>query len=631
MTRRIDSPLTRADRELHALLDHGMPRFTMISGAGSGKTTSLVKALAHIVETRGVELRRQGQLVACITYTEVAAREIYSDLAETPLAHVSTIHSFLWTVVRPFQNDIRAWVADDILRIIDKERATAATRASATKQRAEDRAARYESILAGLSGVEGFRYGTGRDYSQGLLGHSEVLAMAPQLILNKPLLAKLVARRFPFVLVDESQDTFAEVVNALRHIADEQPRFALGFFGDPMQKIYTTGIGAIDVPEGLGGWSALAKPENFRSSMRVLELINAIRASAGDALVQKSGLTEADQRDGELSFVVLPTSENRTASLQHTLQWLRDQSAIGAWANQDGQTTHKILVIAHRRAARRLGFDGLYEAFHASRVLRDAFDEGTAWPLTVFRETILPLVAAAASARHQLIPLLMRANPALSDRAASAGQTKDLLAGLSKAVSSLTAVVQAGGASSVGDALRIADSEGIVRLDARLRDALREPVGAAFESLDESYRKALSAYLQCDVREVQAYLTYLEADSPYSTQQGIKGAEFPDVLVVLDDEEGNYSLFSYDKLLKLKQLSKTDLANAASGADDVLARTWRLLYVCASRARRALAVVLYASDPDVAVAALRASELPGTQNIWTLDKMPVRSAARVNS
>ena len=622
MTRRIDSPLTPADRELHALLDQGMPRFTMISGAGSGKTTSLVKALAHIVETRGGELRRQGQQVACITYTEVAAREIYSDLAETPLAHVSTIHSFLWTVIKPFQNDIRAWVADDTRRIIDKERAAAATKPGMTMQRAEDRAARYQTILGELSSVQQFRYGTGRDYAQGLLGHSEVLAMVPKLILDKPLLAKLVARRFPFVLVDESQDTFAEVVNALRHIAEKQPKFALGFFGDPMQKIYTTGIGAIHVPGGPDGWSALTKPENFRSSLRVLELINAIRESAGDALVQESGLAETDQRDGELTFVVLPTSENRSASLNHTLQWLRDQSAIGAWDDPDGPATRKILVIAHRMAARRLGFDGLYDGFHASRALRDAFDEGTAWPLTVFRESILPLVAAAGNARHQLVPLLMKANPALRDRAASAGETKHLLADLSKAVSSLAAVVQTGGAGSVGDAMRIADSQGLVELDARLRDALREPPGAAYEALDQGQQAALNAYLQCDVREVHAYLTYLEADSPYSTQQGIKGTEFPDVLVVLDDEESNYSLFSYDKLLKLKPLSKTDLDNAAAGTDTVLARTWRLLYVCASRARRALAIVLYASDVDAAVAALHASKLPGTQNVWTLDKMP---------
>ena len=270
---------------------------------------------------------------------------------------------------------------------------------------------------------------------------------------------------------------------------------------------------------------------------------------------------------------------------------------------------------------RRLGFDGLYDGFHASRTLRGAFDEGTVWPLTVFRESIFPLVEAAGSARHQLIPLLMKGNPTLRDRTISPGETKDLLAVLSKAVSSLAAVVHTGGPGSVGEALRIADSERIVELDARLRDALHEPVDAVYEALDEDQRMALSAYLQCDVREVHAYMTYLEADSPYSTQQGIKGAEFPDVLVVLDDEEGNYSLFSYDKLLKLKPLSGTDLDNAARGADTVLARTWRLFYVCASRARRALAIVLYASDVAAAVAAFRASKLPGTQNVWTLDRM----------
>src|SRR5262249_27459009 len=162
-----------------------------------------------------------------------------------------------------------------------------------------------------------------------------------------------------------------------------------------------------------------------------------IRASAGDPLVQESGLAEVDQRDGEITFVVLPAGENRSASLEHTLQWLRDQSAIGACEDRDGLPSHKILVIAHRMAAPRLGFDGLYESFHASRTLRDAFNEGTAWPLTVFRESIRPLVEAAGSARHQLIPLLMKANPALRDRAASSGQTKDLFAGLSKAVSSL--------------------------------------------------------------------------------------------------------------------------------------------------------------------------------------------------
>ena len=272
-------------------------------------------------------------------------------------------------------------------------------------------------------------------------------------------------------------------------------------------------------------------------------------------------------------------------------------------------------------AARRLGFGELYEAFHACRTLSDAFDEGTAWPLKPLTETLLPLVTAADVARHQLIPRLLKANPALRDRAAAAGETKDLLADLSRGVSSLVAVVHGGGPGSVGAALRVADSEGLAELDDRIRDALCEPAGPACHALDEDQRKALSDYLGCDLQEVRAYLTYLEDRSPFSTQQGVKGAEFPDVLVVLDDEEGNYTLFSYDKLLNLKPLSKTDLQRSAAGEETVLARTWRLLYVCASRARRALAIVLYATDVDAAVAALRNTGLPSTQSVWTLDKM----------
>jgi DNA helicase II / ATP-dependent DNA helicase PcrA len=96
-------------------------------------------------------------------------------------------------VIKPFQSDIRAWVAADTRRVIDAERAAAARGG----QRAEDRAARYEAILAGLPTVTQFHYGTGRDYAQGLLGHYEILAMALEPIRAKPLLAKIVVHITP--------------------------------------------------------------------------------------------------------------------------------------------------------------------------------------------------------------------------------------------------------------------------------------------------------------------------------------------------------------------------------------------------------------------------------------------------
>ena len=113
MTSRIGSPDTDADRELRACLDQRpLTSFVMVAGAGSGKTTSLIKALDHLARSQGTELRRRNQRIACITYTEVAVGEISSDVGNASLFHVSTIHSFLWTVIRSFHNDLREWVTE---------------------------------------------------------------------------------------------------------------------------------------------------------------------------------------------------------------------------------------------------------------------------------------------------------------------------------------------------------------------------------------------------------------------------------------------------------------------------------------------------------------------------------------
>ena len=107
---RLGQPDTDADRELRECLDEEpLSSFIMVSGAGSGKTTSLVKALDHLEKTRGVELRRRSQQIACITYTEIAVEEIWNDVGNAPLFHVSTIHSFLWTVVRSLSYCRPSW------------------------------------------------------------------------------------------------------------------------------------------------------------------------------------------------------------------------------------------------------------------------------------------------------------------------------------------------------------------------------------------------------------------------------------------------------------------------------------------------------------------------------------------
>src|SRR5208282_1145332 len=76
-------------------------------GAGAGKTYSLVEALRHLVEKRGVELLRRHQKIACISYTNVAADEIETRTDRHPTIQSSTIHAFCWSAIRDFQPFLR--------------------------------------------------------------------------------------------------------------------------------------------------------------------------------------------------------------------------------------------------------------------------------------------------------------------------------------------------------------------------------------------------------------------------------------------------------------------------------------------------------------------------------------------
>lgn len=103
-------------------------------------------------------------------------------------------------------------------------------------------------------------------------------------------------------------------------------------------------------------------------------------------------------------------------------------------------------------------------------------------------------------------------------------------------------------------------------------------------------------FMQCEAKELWGYRKYIEKLSPFATQQGIKGAEFDKVLVVVDDQEGKSPTFSYGKYFGVTPLSDTDEKNIAEGKDSVVDRTRRLFYVCCSRALSDLAVIVFAED-----------------------------------
>ena len=603
MTNRAGQPDTEADIGVRTNLDQEPPNcFVMIAGAGSGKTTSLVKALAHLSRTKALALRRRGQKIACITYTEVAVGEIWTDVGNDALFHVSTIHSFLWTVVHPFQEDLCQWVAGRIGEKILEAQAKLGnpkTRAN-TKEKARRDIERYERQREALGSVVRFRYGTGSDYENGVLGHDDILKVGPFLIEQRSLLRTLVARTFPFVFVDESQDTNPAFVDALKLIANTVGvDFCLGFFGDPMQKIYTAGAGDIELGEG---WNEITKTENFRCPQRVLDVANRIR-SEDDGIQQVRGrmMERADELEpveGTARLFILPADDRRTPRVAQVRQWLANTNGDDLWLSDDHKADVRVLVLVHRMAARRLGFTNLYAALndHGSHKLKDGLLDGTAWVVQPFLAFLLPLtMAARTGAGFDVMANLRRHCPLLAERDLAGRDVPELLRQLQHDVTQLLTMFEDGSGNTIRQVLEFVRDRGLTRLDDDFQDYLdNEEVDQEEDQNAEA--RSVNAFLDCTADELWGYRTYIEEQSPFATQQGIKGAEFDRVLVVLDDEEAKYNLFSYGKYFGTTELSNTDRTNIANGTDSVVDRTRRLFYVCCSRAVRDLAVILFVHD-----------------------------------
>ena len=83
-------------------------------------------------------------------------------------------------------------------------------------------------------------------------------------------------------------------------------------------------------------------------------------------------------------------------------------------------------------------------------------------------------------------------------------------------------------------------------------------------------------------------MNYRNEVTPFSTQHGTKGAEYDDVIVVLDN--GNWMQYNLESALT---------HNSNNKKDSVYARSLNILYVSLSRARNNL--VVFMMNPDATV------------------------------
>lgn len=272
-----------ADVEINACLNPREPRsFFLYAGAGSGKTRSLKDALDRFRQKHGDEFRRAGKRVAVITYTNAAADEIAARVGQDALFPISTIHSFCWAHIGTYYTDIQAWLLEslpsDLADLRDKQaKGRAGTKAADDRERA---IAATIKRLEWLNTPRRFTYNpNGDNFGADSLSHSEVLKITAAFILSKPSMQAILVNRFPFLLIDESQDTNKLLLDAFFALAAaNKGKFALGLFGDTMQRIYADGrpdLGRNIPPE----WAQPVKRMNHRSPQRVVQLGNSLRSA----------------------------------------------------------------------------------------------------------------------------------------------------------------------------------------------------------------------------------------------------------------------------------------------------------------------------------------------------------------
>ncbi|MDD8058646.1 UvrD-helicase domain-containing protein [Shewanella metallivivens] len=624
MTSRIDSPDTNADLQLRECLSLSLSQttgFVMIAGAGSGKTTSLVKALSHLAQTQGKPLLSRGQKIACITYTDIAVKEIWGDVGNASLFHISTIHSFLWTLIRPFTEDIASWITTKLEHKILKanEKIANSRTREATRESLRNDIARYKLQIPNISAVSHFTYGTGSNYQSGILGHSDILKLGPDLILAQPLLRKLVAKRFPIIFVDESQDTNPQFVAALKSIYLEiTGNFCLGFFGDPMQKIYMDGIGKIEVDES---WISIRKPENFRCPQSILRVINQIR-SEDDKLEQVRGRTiEIDGVnqfiEGTANLFIFPLEESNTDRLSNVRKYLSEKNNDPLWlVEAEGEDRKvKILVVVHRMAATRLGFINIYSSLNdnGDTNLKAGLKDGSAWVLRLFIRILLPLIESARNGNHfEVISSLKIHSPLLTAINSISTEISSVLSSLSESISQLLDLMSIDSQIKIREVLNFIIDNQLLSIDERFLPYLDN----SFSETSES--DGIQAFLASPAKELWNYNKYIKEMSPFATQQGVKGAEFERVMTVLSDEEDSGNSFSYGKYFGFTKLSDKDESNIKQGIDSVIDRTRRLFYVSCSRSTKDLAVVLFAPDVNLAKEAIIKKAIFDRKNIHIL-------------
>lgn len=605
--------------------------FLLSGGAGSGKTYSLVEVLKAVV------CDSPSLNIGCITYTNAAVNEIEDRISHGSL-YVSTIHDFLWGNIKCFQSEIK----ETLIELInDPEQ---------TKIKHPDNEVVSQDFFDDCDSIQYKEY---LKLAKGIISHDEVILLASKMFEKYGKLCSITKDKYPFIFVDEYQDTDPLVIEILlEHLEKSTKDNVVGFFGDAMQSIYDGSVGNLDMytrtesPEVI----EVLKQQNRRNPLKIINLANQLRV---DGLIQEPSRDRSapnmdekgDVKQGVVEFLF--SSNDSLESVRRHLEWDFDNNELV-----------KELNLTHSLIADKANFPELMRIYDKDKILdyiinkirkpleRDEPEyDSTGKTLAQVMEHVGNPNPTPAQSNYidnhqgyfelakeqpyeQISKLYVDKEQLLDDKKNNVGDESkfgsnrdDLVKHLFKIENCIrlyqskkfNQFIKATDYSVTSVENKIRLNEAIQSFEIQADITVGEVIDRAHELGLVIKDDKLSRYVDdkyylykqvCEVnyQEFRNVFDYLEGYLPFSTQHKTKGAEFPNVLVVLDN--GKWNQYNFKYLFE------------RNGTDSVRQRSEKIFYVCCTRAKERLAV--FFPNPSAHVIQTAVSWF-GEDNVVNLD------------
>jgi len=583
--------------------------FVLEAGAGSGKTYTLIQTINYLLDTRSEILKKKNQHIVCITYTNVAKNEVLERLGNNPLVLVSTIHEFLWDCIKRYNKQliVELDILNETLRNIElnKEKGKPEKFVPGLKDR-------INQVTYDDSGY--------RDFEKGKLHHDDVISLSLQMFRNYSSLTAILGQKYPYILIDEYQDTAEETVSAtIDYLLERnQENVLLGFYGDSYQKIYDEGVGSLQNYIDSKKLELVTKGENYRSSVSVINLLNNIRDNITQIIPETKERIEGSVKFINCRYSPIVKNEKKTDyekrilpskhSIYHAVitelekeGWNLSETGEDKVLKKNKDSSEiaedKILIIVNSKVAEQAGFGLLYKLYTKrfgqgakealmkrenpfSSFFMGSLDKKTSKE----RETgIEHLMLFWNNKEYNNVIRFLKRNGhfTLKEHPDKTNVTKVL--------DELKEMRESG---TIEDVLNFCLSKQLSTPSISLSTFLKR-INQDIDEIDDEEIKSkvqkdkdfYEALIRIPYKEVISAFNHIQDQTAFSTKHGTKGEEYRNVLVVIDDTSWKQK-YNFQKFF-----------NGTEDKPDKELRTKNLFYVSCSRAIENL-VVLSLTEMD---------------------------------